>query len=734
MKSFDHYRMKLVFAGFTTVIVLGNIKLANGTTINVGPWEGCDYSTIQAGIDAASDGDTVIVAPGEYVITVPITFRGKPITVRSETGPDETIIRMATPTDTSRSSVVIFEDNETAESILEGFTITGGRGTRPSSANIWSGGGIFFDTCSGTVRNCTIVQNMADYAGGIFCRHLCSPMLIDCIIEENSARDSGGGVFFWDEASLTLISCIIRSNSAEDFGGGLSCYFNSSATLTDCIISGNSVTGSTALIAGYGGGVSCTDNSLLTLTNCTITENSAGFSAGGIMCYKSSTTLNNCVISKNLAARLGGAIFCETDSSMTMANCIISGNSAKQRGGGVECYLNSSVNITNCTIWGNSAAQSGGGVDCFNGCSVAVTNSIVSKNTSLQGPQISVRNPSTTVTIAYSNVSNGQAEVYVESGCILDWNIGNIDADPYFSGPGYWADFNDPNIIVEPDDLNAVWIDGDYHLKSELGRWDPVSVSWVTDDVTSPCIDRGDPNHPVGEEPDPNGGIINMGAYGGTPEASMSIGQLPPLPPPKPLAHWKLDETEGNIAHDDTGRYHSSLNGNPVWQTTEGKIDGALAFDGVDDYVSTPFILNARYTTLSVFAWIKGGEPGQMIISQTNGTGFGATWLCADTQGGTLMTSLMDPQPVLVSESVITDGQWHHIGLVWDGSIRCLYVDGAEVAKDISVLSYAVPCDGGLHIGAGKELNTGTFFSGLIDDIHIYGVALSAEEVASLAQ
>jgi hypothetical protein len=72
------------------------------------------------------------------------------------------------------------------------------------------------------------------------------------------------------------------------------------------------------------------------------------------------------------------------------------------------------------------------------------------------------------------------------------------------------------------NDPNAVWIDGDYHLKSQAGRWNPNSESWVMDDVTSPCIDAGDPNMPVGDEPEPNGGRINMGAYSGTAEASMS--------------------------------------------------------------------------------------------------------------------------------------------------------------------------------------------------------------------
>jgi hypothetical protein len=96
-------------------------------------------------------------------------------------------------------------------------------------------------------------------------------------------------------------------------------------------------------------------------------------------------------------------------------------------------------------------------------------------------------------------------------------NGGWITGDPQFVAPGYW----DPN--GTPDDLSDdFWVDGDYHLKSQAGRWNPQSGSWVVDDVTSPCIDAGDPDSPIGLEPFPNGGRINMGAYGGTAQASKS--------------------------------------------------------------------------------------------------------------------------------------------------------------------------------------------------------------------
>ncbi|MBN1505338.1 MAG: hypothetical protein JW955_00750 [Sedimentisphaerales bacterium] len=107
------------------------------------------------------------------------------------------------------------------------------------------------------------------------------------------------------------------------------------------------------------------------------------------------------------------------------------------------------------------------------------------------------------VDILACDIQGDQSEVYIygDPRCLqFDWGTGNIDADPLFADPA----------------------DSDCHLKSQVGRWEAASQTWVIDDVTSPCIDAGDPNSPVGDEPEPNGGRINMGAYGGTAEASKS--------------------------------------------------------------------------------------------------------------------------------------------------------------------------------------------------------------------
>jgi len=194
---------------------------------------------------------------------------------------------------------------------------------------------------------------------------------------------------------------------------------------------------------------------------------------------------------------------------------------------------------------------------------------------------------------------------------------------------------------------------------------------------------------------------------------------------PTVAAGWKLNETEGMVAHDIAGMCDGTLHGEPVWQPQGGKIGGALLLDGIDDYISTAFVLNPTAGPFSVFAWVKDGLPGQVIVSQSQKEG--VNWLLADASGGRLQTSLTEPwgrfpPKPLVSESVITDGQWHRVGFVWDGKSRALYVDNIQVASDTQTsLTKSIGC---LYIGAGSTLAAGTFWSGLIDDVRIYNRAV----------
>jgi len=118
------------------------------------------------------------------------------------------------------------------------------------------------------------------------------------------------------------------------------------------------------------------------------------------------------------------------------------------------------------------------------------------------------------ISVGYSDVEGGYEGVYAETDCTVNWGEGNIDLDPYFVNPGYWADANDPNIIVEPNDPNAIWIDGDYHLLRTSPCIDAASDANVCTDIEGnvrpfdfPGVDNN------GELPD-----FDMGVYEATPQ------------------------------------------------------------------------------------------------------------------------------------------------------------------------------------------------------------------------
>jgi hypothetical protein len=190
---------------------------------------------------------------------------------------------------------------------------------------------------------------------------------------------------------------------------------------------------------------------------------------------------------------------------------------------------------------------------------------------------------------------------------------------------------------------------------------------------------------------------------------------------PTLAAHWAMDETEGDIAPDSQGLVHATLVGIPTWQPDAGAVNGAIALDGQQDYLVTDTVLNPGAVPFSLLAWIKGGEPGQVILSQVDGKDL----LCTDPINGCLMTALTGSgrsSNALCSDTVITDGNWHRIALVWEGDTRTLYVDDAIAAQDTETIPD--DCVGGLNIGCSTDRASGSFFEGMIDELRIYNRAV----------
>jgi hypothetical protein len=173
------------------------------------------------------------------------------------------------------------------------------------------------------------------------------------------------------------------------------------------------------------------------------------------------------------------------------------------------------------------------------------------------------------------------------------------------------------------------------------------------------------------------------------------------------------------VVHDRAGRNDGLLMGLPQWRSQGGMVVGALELNGMT-FVTATAPLSPADGPFSVLAWVKGGGPGQTILSQ-QGT---ANWLMADVGGG-LATELSQGGRTaagLASEAVITDGGWHRIAFTWDGAHRRLYADDALVAEDSQ---NSLPGSSGkLVLGAAKNMAPGTFWTGLIDDVRIYNRAV----------
>jgi len=242
------------------------------------------------------------------------------------------------------------------------------------------------------------------------------------------------------------------------------------------------------VIDGAGGGpvVSFThgEDSSCTLTGFVITGGK-GRTAGAIRCMASSPTVANCLIVGNRATEWNGAAILCTDSNAVFINCTIADNHGGQFGAGLST-INGQVMVTNSILWGNRP-----------------------KEINYEGNLL----PS----VRYCTVAGG-------------WlGQGDIGADPLFVTRGQWVDGTNPGVAANANDPGAVWLMGDYHLQSQAGCWESRTGQWRQDSVTSPCIDAGDPATPVGSEPQPNGGTVNMGVYGGTAEAGKSPLGTPSL-------------------------------------------------------------------------------------------------------------------------------------------------------------------------------------------------------------
>ncbi len=421
-----------------------------------------DFNTIQAAIDAASDGDEVQVHPGVYSGggDEVVDMLGKAIWLHGSGAADVTVI----DGEGVRRGILCNGD-ETAETVIEGFTLRNCAATwvdwdSDGTIDNWevAGGGMGIGDSSPTINACTFFNNTAVNGGGGVFAFRSSPTLTDCTFTGNTATgdSSGGGMFNRSFSEATLTNCSFLFNDSETLGGGMYNDDHSSPTLTDCLFAENTAQNrgggmynryfssptvnntsfNNNIAVSGGGGMYNSTGSGPSLTGVDFNDNSATADAGyggGIVNYNSSPTINACSFTGNTSAQDGGGMYCFVGSYPVIVDTSFLKNSAANRGGGIYCKYYSEPSLNQCTIDGNTAGRSGGGIYIHNNCTLTIDRSSLNTNTAVvEGGGLWTANATTLHIDDCDMASNSAAlggDVYAQRGATVRFGGNNTAED-----------------------------------------------------------------------------------------------------------------------------------------------------------------------------------------------------------------------------------------------------------------------------------------------------------------
>jgi hypothetical protein len=498
--------------------------LLPAATLQVGQDASAEFRTIQDAVTAAVPGDIVVIGPGIYRGrgNCDIDLQGKAITIRSTNPLDDGVVE-----------ATVIDCASTPAEPHQGFYLV---------------------DCNGVeIAGLTITNGLAPAGGALFCQKS-TLSLTHCRIMNNAAlpavianlNGGPGGGLYCEESFVRVIGCLIAGNAAGagaaskdgpggagGDGGGI-CGVRSELLIEDSTIrdnaagAGGSSGASTAGNGGDGGGVY---GHVVTLTNSTVSFNRAGAGGqggkaggggqGGGVCAEV-CAVDRCLVEGNRAGAggniglsvgdsggpggQGGGIYSD---SLEITNSLVVGNRAGKayaansdgllqngNGGGLYCMAGG---VRHCTIAGNAVSWKdkngktdvslslARGAGIFRAVAVPVEDSILYENIPPQEIELNCD------TIRFCDVP---ADACAKGNS-------NFSAPPLFVRSGQWVNAHDVQLTAEPDDPNATWISGDYHLAA-----------------LSPCIDTGDPNYVPGpNETDLDGRLrragpaVDIGAY-----------------------------------------------------------------------------------------------------------------------------------------------------------------------------------------------------------------------------
>ena len=275
-----------------------------------------DAPTIQAGIDSASAGDTVLVGCGTYQ-EFDIVMKGG-IVLRGEAGDPVCAV-----IDANEDGRVMICDSLAGETRIEGLTMMWG--VNPGSGEDRNGAGLYIRHSSPIVSDCVFDNNFTSWVngGGLYCTGSSAPLVVDCRFTNNTAGNSGGGMYAADSSLAVVRNCEFEENFASWWGGGLVCGWYSDITVDSCLFRGNTTN-------HYAAAFAATNRSLPTVSNCLFLENHAEYQGGAVAGYKNSIPVfENCTFYEN-SSGTASVVLARDTSRVYLDRCILSSNQGGQ--------------------------------------------------------------------------------------------------------------------------------------------------------------------------------------------------------------------------------------------------------------------------------------------------------------------------------------------------------------------------------------------------------------------